>query len=470
MKLTKKILVGMLSAAILFSSVPATNVSAAKINYSGTYTKEIIIDEVEPEEPGSTDPATTPGTDPTVNPTTDPTVAPTTDSAGTEEEVQSETVRVMPGMKFTLAVTRYGSEIKTTKNKSQFKFKSSNKKVAKVTNKGVVTTQKTGKCNITVTNKKDGVQFILKLNVTKSVKVKSIKLNLKNKKYKAGNSIGKTFQLEYTLKPAKFEDIPVLWGSTDNSVATVDERGLVTIKGYGECDIYCKAGSNTMTAKCRVTVIDPNAPKNNQNGGICSLTYNTGKLVDISSHNTVTDWKQLKNSCDGVIIRVGYRGYGSGAIVEDAKFRSNVYNCQQYGIPYSFYFFTTAVNESEGAEEANWIANTISGYNIAMPVFIDVESSGTGSGRSDNLGKAQRTSAVRATVQQLYNRGITGGVYSSTWWFNNNLDTSQLPYPLWVADYRGYCGYTGSKFAWQFTSNGTGYGVANRCDVSEWYQ
>ena len=252
-------------------------------------------------------------------------------------------------------------------------------------------------------------------------------------------------------------------------MASVSDRGLVTIEGFGECRIFCRAGSNNKTAYCKVKVTDPNAPKPGS-GYTPSLQYNTGKLVDISSHNTVTDWQQLKQSCDGVIIRVGYRGYGSGALVEDTKFRSNVYNCQQYGIPYSFYFFTTATDESEGAQEGNWIANTIGGLSPSMPVFIDVESSGTGSGRSDNLSRGQRTSAVRAAVQTLYNRGITGGVYSSTWWLNNNLDMSQLQYPLWVADYRGYCGYQGSKFAWQFTSQGTGYGVANRCDVSEWYQ
>ncbi|SDB40556.1 GH25 family lysozyme [Butyrivibrio sp. INlla16] len=453
MKLSKRIFAGILSAALVFTAVPAMNASAAKINYSGIYTKEISIEQQDESEA-----------------VFNPLLVEVSD--GDAENAQSEKVRVMPGMKFAIAATRYGAIIKTSKNKSQFKYKTSNKKVATVTTKGVVTTLKKGKCDITVTNKKDGVKFVLHLTVAKKVKVSSVKLNLKSKKFKTRNYEGKTFQLTAKVKPSKYSNVPILWGSTNTNVATVDERGLVTLQGYGDCQIYCRAGSNNKVASCKVLVIDPDAPKeNNNNGSICSLTYNTGKLVDISSHNTVNDWKQLKNSCDGVIIRVGYRGYGSGALVEDSKFRNNVYNCQQYGIPYSFYFFTTAVNEAEGAEEANWIANTISGLNTSMPVFIDVESSGTGSGRSDNMSVAQRTAAVKATVSQLYARGITGGVYSSTWWYNNRLDMSQLQYPLWVADYRGYCGYDqGNKFAWQFTSNGTGYGVANRCDVSEWYQ
>ncbi|WP_026529185.1 GH25 family lysozyme [Butyrivibrio sp. VCD2006] len=455
MRLSKKFLAGLLSATLLFTAVPSINASAAKVNYPGTYTKRITIERVKPTQTSPLDLI----------------LNPSVTDGNAEVEPQSETVRVMTGMMFSIAATRYGTEIKTSKNKSQFKFKSSNKKVAKVTTKGVVTTLKAGKCDITITNKKDGTKFVLHLNVAKTVKVSSIKLNIKNKKIKTEDIEDETFQLTAKVKPKKYEAVPVRWGTTNDSVATVNERGLVTIEGYGECQIYCKAGSNNKTAYCKVKVINPNAPADSNNGGYgASLTYRTGKLVDISSHNTVNDWSTLKQKCDGVIIRVGYRGYETGNIVEDTKFRSNVYNCQQYGIPYSFYFWTTATNEAEGAEEGNWIANTISGLNISMPVFIDVESSGTGRGRSDNLNKAQRTSAVRAAVQQLNNRGVTGGVYSSTWWFENNLDMSQISCPLWVADYRGYCGYQGGKFAWQYTSSATGFGVANRCDVSEWYQ
>jgi GH25 family lysozyme M1 (1,4-beta-N-acetylmuramidase) len=455
MKFSKRFLAGLVSAVLLFTSTPASIVSAAKIKYSGTYTKEISIDKVESQN----NPAAQ-----IINPAV---------SDGDAEEPQSEKVRVMPGMKFKIAATRYGSVIKTSKNKSQFKFKTSNKKVAKVTAKGVVTTLKAGKCDITVTNKKDGTKFVLKLTVAKNVKVKSIKLNKTSKKYKSEDPFDETFQLTATVKPSQYADVPVLWGSTNEGVASVSDRGLVTINGFGECKIFCRAGSNNKTAYCKVKVIDPAAPKQTYNGTSTTLSYNTGKLVDISYHNTVTDWKQLKQSCDGVLIRCGYRGYGSGAIVEDSKFRSNVYNCQQYGIPFSVYFFTTATSEEEGREEANWVATAVSGMNLAMPVFVDSEySNNDHNGRSDGLSKEQRTAAVRGICSQLNARGIPSGVYSSTFWLNNNLDVSQLPYYIWVADYRGFCGYQGSKFAWQYTSNGYGpdFGIANRCDVSEWYQ
>jgi GH25 family lysozyme M1 (1,4-beta-N-acetylmuramidase) len=204
-------------------------------------------------------------------------------------------------------------------------------------------------------------------------------------------------------------------------------------------------------------------------------TYRTGKVVDISSHNVVTDWKKLKQSCDAVIIRIGYRGYESGTLVQDTSYASNVYNCKQYGIPYSVYFFTTAVSDSEGVEEGNWIADRLGGQTLCFPVFIDSEySNSSHTGRSDSLSSGTRTAAVKGACSQLNARGVSSGVYGSTYWLNNNLNMSDLPYYVWVAHYSDSCGYGGSKLLWQFTSNASGYGVrtgsADRCDVSYWYQ
>ena len=44
------------------------------------------------------------------------------------------------------------------------------------------------------------------------------------------------------------------------------------------------------------------------------------KVIDLSEYNTVSDFGAVANSVDGVIIRAGYRGYGSGKVVQDAKF------------------------------------------------------------------------------------------------------------------------------------------------------
>ena len=48
------------------------------------------------------------------------------------------------------------------------------------------------------------------------------------------------------------------------------------------------------------------------------------KIIDLSKHNTVTDWDAVKKSCDGVILRCGYRGYTEGKIKTDAKLEHGI--------------------------------------------------------------------------------------------------------------------------------------------------
>jgi GH25 family lysozyme M1 (1,4-beta-N-acetylmuramidase) len=458
MRISKKIFAGIIAAALAFTVVPAMP-AKAEVKYSGTYTKLIEIEKQEiPDSANSaasnsaaTTPAGQTGTTPTqVNSETE-----------TELAIQQETVSVMPKMSFVIAAELDGKIIKTTSNKSKFKYKSSNKKIAKVTKKGIVTTLKKGKCDITVTSKKDGTQYVLHLNVAKKVKVTKPKLSAKSKVFEEKKK--NKFTLTATVKPSKYADVPLRWYSTDKAVATVDERGNVVTKGYGSCSIVCVAGSNNKRATCSVKVVSPY--KEPETGG-----NDTGKVVDLSQFNTVNDWKELKDNCDAVIIRVGGRYYGGGAVFEDSKWRNHVYNCQQYGIPYSFYFYTNAVSATEGAEEANFIAARVSGHDRALPVFMDSEISPSKNGRADNISNAERTSALKSACQTLQSKGITPGIYGSTNWLEYKMNMSDLPYATWVAQYGPSCTYSGDKLLWQFTSRGQGYGVNAGVDVSYWYK
>ncbi len=523
MKLSKRFVAGLMTVLIMATSMPAIQPEAASLKYENTYIKSIKI--VKPvltkvtdtssnsstsssnassASSASTSSSTNDSNSAASGTTADASAAGSTSSnSGTTgstgasnaattasttrtttkmvPEVQEETVKVMKGMRVALSITRYGKLIKKYKdNNKYFKFKTSNKKIATVTKNGVITALKSGKCDITVTNKKDDVKFTLHLVVTKDIKVKSIKLNTTSKKYK---KTGKKFSLKAKIKvlTKNAGNIPVAWYSTDTSVATVDSFGNVTVEGYGECDICCAAGSNGKVAKCKVKVVDPKAKKKTQedngdngySGG--RPEYNTGKVVDLSRFNTVVDWGQLRDSCDAVILRVGYRGYGAeGNMVQDSSYASNVYYCQQYGIPFSVYFVTTATNYNEGAAEADFIASRVGGHSLCFPVFMDTEKTGGyPNGRSDQLSPSERTSAIKGACQQLNARGYQAGIYASTYFIQDNLVMSELPYYMWVADYRGYCGYGGDKLLWQYTSNGSGYGVrtggTDRCDVSYWY-
>ena len=191
-------------------------------------------------------------------------------------------------------------------------------------------------------------------------------------------------------------------------------------------------------------------------------------IIDLSEFNTVTDWSVVKKNVDLVIIRMGYRGSLSGKITYDKKYKEYRKACEEHGIPHGFYFFPTSVTYDEAIEEANWVANELIDVRAyACPVFADSEKvQRDGSGRSDNLSRNDRTSLLNIFCSMLQHFGIPAGIYASTWWLENCLDMSKLPYSVWCAQYAPACTYKGDYIYWQYTSKGSIPGISGNVDIS----
>ena len=118
------------------------------------------------------------------------------------------------------------------------------------------------------------------------------------------------------------------------------------------------------------------------------------KVIDISQwQGRISDsqWADIKKKVNGVIIRVGYRGYGTGELRLDDEFTFNLNACKKRGIPYGFYFFTQAVNAAEAQEEVSLIAKVADIRAAELGVWCDTETSNNGKGRADVIGPAERT-------------------------------------------------------------------------------
>lgn len=188
-----------------------------------------------------------------------------------------------------------------------------------------------------------------------------------------------------------------------------------------------------------------------------------GYIVDLSKHNTVTDWAAAAKDLDAVILRIGYRGSiegraAYGKITEDGKFREHLEACVKYGIPYGVYFFPACISDGEALEEAVWIRERVKELDISFPVFLDSESVRTNrSGRADRLNKEDRTRLLRVITDYLLAEGIPCGIYSSTGWLRNNVDVSRLdPRVLkntWVSQARKLT-YRGAAVMWQYGTAG----------------
>ncbi len=187
--------------------------------------------------------------------------------------------------------------------------------------------------------------------------------------------------------------------------------------------------------------------------------------IDLSKWNVVTDWQAVKDAgVEFAIIRAGYRGTVTGALVVDPAFEEHMRGAAEVGIQTGVYFFTQAVNEVEAVEEASMVVELLKQYNIQYPVFIDTEGAG-GDGRADNLDVATRTAVCEAFCNTLENEGYKAGVYASRNWYNNKLDVSALGnHYIWLAEYCDEPLYEGTYHMWQYTSKGQIPGIEGNVD------
>ena len=191
--------------------------------------------------------------------------------------------------------------------------------------------------------------------------------------------------------------------------------------------------------------------------------------IDVSKWNGNIDWNAVKNSgVSYVVIRCGYRGSSTGALIEDPKFKSNIKGAKAAGLRVGVYFFSQAVNEVEAVEEASMALSLVSGYGLDYPIFLDVEASG---GRGDGISKETRTAVCKAFCATIQNSGYSAGVYANKTWFTEKINTSSLTaYKIWLAQYASTPTYTATKYdMWQYSSKGKVSGISGNVDLNMSY-
>lgn len=219
------------------------------------------------------------------------------------------------------------------------------------------------------------------------------------------------------------------------------------------------ASTGTITAPANPTPAAPAVPGYTE-------AHSGAKGVDVSKHNGAIDWGAVKNAgINFAIIRCGYRGSSSGALVIDPLYTVNMAAAQGAGINVGVYFFSQAVNEVEAVEEASMVLELIKGYSLQMPVYLDVEKS---RGRGDAISVEQRTAVCNAFLTTIRNAGYTAGIYSNKLWFEGMINTSAfLDYKIWLAQYVDIPTYTATRYdMWQYTSKGSVPGIAGNVDMN----
>lgn len=200
--------------------------------------------------------------------------------------------------------------------------------------------------------------------------------------------------------------------------------------------------------------------------------------IDVSEHNGDIDWQSVSEEQDFAFIRVGYRGYGNGEIVEDKCAEYNLKNAVKAGIPVGVYFYTQAVNEKEAEQEADFVYKAIKKYDVELPVIIDfeypVDSDGNAVGRLAEADNDENTNAkiINAFTQRLKKKGYICGVYASSSVLAHRINMKKLDDStlIWAADYNDKVTFKIDYNIWQYSETGTCKGVGSKyVDLNYWY-
>ena len=192
--------------------------------------------------------------------------------------------------------------------------------------------------------------------------------------------------------------------------------------------------------------------------------------IDVSKWNQEIDWEAVKEEgVEFAIIRCGYRGASSGALVIDPRYEENIQGAIDAGIPVGVYFFTQALDEVEAVEEASMVIRLIEAYDVDYPVFLDSESAG-GNGRADGLTATERTAAHKAFLETVSAAGYETGVYASRNWLYDRINMTDLSeYKTWLAEYAEVPAYEGYYDMWQYTSKGKVNGISTNVELNLCY-
>jgi GH25 family lysozyme M1 (1,4-beta-N-acetylmuramidase) len=198
----------------------------------------------------------------------------------------------------------------------------------------------------------------------------------------------------------------------------------------------------------------------------------TYKIIDLSEHNAVVDFNALE--VDGVILRVGYRGYGDdGRIILDKKFKRYVQSANESNIPVGVYFCSQAVTQAEAIKEAKYVIKNIKDYKIDLPVYFAVEyaeRNGCYIGRlyKSYISREKQTRLAKSFCDTLNRNGYNAGVFTNYDFYRTKININSLAgYSMWIACYINDLPISADM--WQYTDDGKIAGVTGMVNLNYMY-
>ncbi len=189
--------------------------------------------------------------------------------------------------------------------------------------------------------------------------------------------------------------------------------------------------------------------------------------VDVSAFQGRVDWKKVKQSgIDFAIIRLGYRGYESGKLVEDEYARTNLKNAKEAGLKIGAYFFSQALNIKETDQEIQFMLSILGDTELDMPIVLDWEIPAN-TARTRNMDSRTLTDIQRHFCGQMHDQGYQPMIYFN-WHQSEHLYVLHEleEYPFWLALYQDRMTYPWKVEMWQYSDKGRVPGINGNVDLN----
>lgn len=199
------------------------------------------------------------------------------------------------------------------------------------------------------------------------------------------------------------------------------------------------------------------------------LTCTAGDVIvgiDVSSHQGKIDWQTVADA--GIryaFVRLGYRGYGNGALQTDVYARLNLEGAKAAGIAVGAYFFSQAIDVAEAKQEAAYALGILGGFELDLPLVYDWEYVND-TARTANMDKRTLTDCTLAFCEAVEQAGYDPMVYFNSSQITRLLFAEEIEqYPWWLAKYDPALDFPCRADMWQYTNQGTVPGIPAPVDI-----
>ena len=206
---------------------------------------------------------------------------------------------------------------------SNITWSSSDTSIATVDASGTVSGVSPGECYVTATSSDGGFVFAtIKITINSTPPITNITLNETEKTIYIGDFLN-TVTLTPTISPSESAGVGVTWSSSNSSVASVDQNGVVTAVAKGTATITCNANDESgITASCLITVDELSSTTIGSGGS--NYTFNA-PFHTVNNHNEVfLEYKASEIGKAGKIQAISFEEKGKSSSVTDYVYPQNI--------------------------------------------------------------------------------------------------------------------------------------------------